>query len=212
MSKVSEASLEDVLNEYVDCERTPTYEALNKWIQQYPQFKTDLTEFTANWTLMNELPPASEVKAVDKTTLVLRGMSVFENRLHCLRSQSQSESRKIKGLLAEGLRQGLTITQMAVDCRLSVPIVRKLDQRLISFRSIPNQVIDCLSKEIKCNPIVVADYLKQPMTLAKGAEYRSKEAPKLPAEPQDFFDAIQNDVTIKAQERSYWLSLTPEKK
>lgn len=212
MSKIKEVSLEDVLNEYVDSERTPTYEALNKWIRLYPQFKTELTEFTANWTLMNELPPVSEAKGIDKATLVLRCMSVFENRLHTLRNPTQNQSKKIKGLLAEGLRLGLTIDQIAEDCRLSVAIVRQLDQRLISFYSIPHQVIDCLSKEIKCNPLVVADYLKRPMTLLEGAKYRSRAAPKLPAEPQNFFDAVQKDSTIKEQDRNYWLSFTPEKK
>lgn len=212
MSKRNEVSLEDILNEYVDSEQTPTYEALNKWIRLYPQFKTELTEFTANWTLMNELPPASEAKVVDKATLVLRGMSVFENRLHSHRNQAQNQSNKIKGLLAEGARLGLTIDQLSNACRLSLPIVRKLDQRLISFPSIPHQAIDCLSKEIKRSPAVVADYLKQSMTLAKGAAYRSRAAPKVPAEPQNFFDAIKQDSTIKEQERNYWLSLIPKEK
>ena len=83
--------LEDVLNDYVSTEQNPSHEGLKKWIQQYPEYKRELTEFTVNWSLMEHLPHVLEPHEVNQETLVLRAMSIVEDRLH-----AATESKKQK--------------------------------------------------------------------------------------------------------------------
>lgn len=86
--------LEDVLNDYVAMEQNPSHGGLTKWIQQYPEHKKELIEFTVNWGLMEHLPQVPILKEVSEETLVLRAMSIVEDRLHTLKEQEKdSESR-----------------------------------------------------------------------------------------------------------------------
>lgn len=204
-------SLENVLNDYMVSEPVPNHASLKEWIKRYPQYKKELTDFVVSWSLMNELPADTAAKAVDQDTLVLRAISIAENHLHALRAQSNKAGRSIKGLLVEGKRLGFSIHAFANYCELSAAIVRKLDQRLISYSSIPQAAIEKLADAIKNSPAVISEYLKGPMKLAPDNRYSSKGAPKLPTEPEDFFNAIRSDPTMNEQWRSYWLSYDPRK-
>lgn len=75
-------TIEDVLNEYVASIAEPNQDDLEVWIQRYPQYKQELTEFTVSWSLMERLPPHPDVEEIDQETLTLRGMSVVKNLLH----------------------------------------------------------------------------------------------------------------------------------
>ena len=202
-------TLEEVLNAYIAEASSPTHSALKQWTKRYPQYEKELIDFTVNWILMNELPSASDAESVDETTLVLRAMSVVQNRLHTLRTQSQKKKDKIAGLLTEGNRLGLSIQQMADYCELSVVIVKKLDQRLIDYKSIPAVVVNCIAKELRFAPPIVSEYLQLTATRAKGARYSARAAPKLPAERENFFDAIRSDPTLDEKRRIHWLALDP---
>ena len=73
--------LEDVLDAFVASDVNPN-EALGEWIQRYPEYEQELTEFVVSWSLMKSLPPAPDAEEVDEDTLVLRGMSIVQNLLH----------------------------------------------------------------------------------------------------------------------------------
>ena len=74
--------LGDVLNEYVASELHPSYSSLEKWIRKFPEYKEELTEFTAAWSPMEDLPPPNNIKEVDQDTLLRRAMSIVDGRLH----------------------------------------------------------------------------------------------------------------------------------
>ena len=74
--------LDDVLDDLVASGTEPNSPSFIEWIQRYPQYKTELIEFAASWSLMTWLPQPSDVKEIDEETLVLRGMSTVQNLLH----------------------------------------------------------------------------------------------------------------------------------
>jgi len=81
--------LEDVLNEYVATEHKPNHKELKRWIKQYPEYKQELIEFTVNWGLMEHIPQSEVLKEeVSEEILVLRAMSIVEDRLHYLKEKN----------------------------------------------------------------------------------------------------------------------------
>ncbi len=197
-------TLDDVLDAYVATEESPTHSALKKWIQKYPGYEKELIDFTVSWSLMNEMPCASSEETVDEESLILRGMSIVQNKLHAMRNQLNK--RKVDSLLEEGKRLGLSIHDIAADCGLSLAIVKKLEQRLIDYPSIPQLVIDRLANEIRTPAPVITAYLRQTMTLSQKAQYRSRAAPKIESK-QNYFDAIKTDRTLDDKIRAFWLAM-----
>lgn len=205
------STLEDVLNAYMAANTERSRDVLAEWIRRYPQYEHELTKFTVNWSLATWLPPTPDRREVDEETLVLRGMSVVQDVLHNLKIDQNPADEKpsIEGLQTEGSTLGLSLSQLADRAKLSIPIVRKLDRRLIRYTSVPLEVIENLANAIQCSVFLVARYLQHKPTFAPGARYRSEQIPVL-SEPESFFDAVRNDRTMKDEWRTYWLSLVQQ--
>lgn len=190
--------LEDVLNYYTASVSEPSRAVLWEWIQRYPHYERELTEFTVSWTLMENLPMHPEAKEANEETLVRRGMSVVEQLL--------PEDQPLAGLLSESKAQGLSLHELADATGLSPALVAKLDRRLIRLTTIPGEKIEALARTIRRVPEEVVSYLQgQPQFLA-GAQYHAEEAPKLP-EQQDFFEAVQEDRGLSEDRRRHLLAL-----
>lgn len=207
MSVSEKAMLEEVLNEYVVLEPVPSQKALNRWVRRYPQFRKELTEFTVSWALMEELPPSADVEEVDDETLVLRGMSVVQDRLHRMSARRNTEREGITSLVDEAKRHGLNARQLADKAYLSVKLLAKLNRGLIKSTTIPSEVVERVAAALGRTRDEVCGYLGRPMTLAPGAEYYSEAKPKLREEAEDFFDAVRDDETLAEERRKFWLSL-----
>ena len=203
---VGRETVDDVLNAYVASSVEPSYEALTKWIQCYPHFEKELTEFTVGWSLRETLTPVEETEEVEEDILVLRGMSVVQGILNKEGWQPVDRQTPFAGLLKEGKARGLSIHELAEATRLSAVLVRKLDRRLIVFASIPTKAISVLARAVGRGKQEVADYLRSHPLLPGGASYKAQEAPTL-SEAEDFFEAVRTDDTFPEEWRRHWLSL-----
>lgn len=200
----------DVLDAYVASD-VDTDAVLDEWIKRYPEFEQELTDFAISWNLMRSLPPATDAEEIDVDTLVLRGMSIVQNILHCQSLESASMSVVLfESLIAEGRTHGLEPRQFALTTKLGDSLLGKLDRRLILFASIPRALIKSLSEAIESTPATVAAYLQQSQRFGVAMEYRSEQAPKL-SEQQDFFDAVRTDPTISREHAAHWLKLERSK-
>jgi DNA-binding PadR family transcriptional regulator len=65
-------SFEDVLNELMLKEPKPSYEALLRWCDRYPQYRDDLAEFFATWAIQSDMPETVEI---DEEQLVEKGVN-----------------------------------------------------------------------------------------------------------------------------------------
>jgi hypothetical protein len=204
-------TIKEILNAYVATAQAPSHSKLLEWIRRYPEYEQQLTDFTISWSLMTSLPPAKAAEEVKENVLVSRAMNIAWSRLqHSAKEPERKPESSMDGLLAEGRQLGLSISRVAEICQLGVTIVRKLDLRLVAYKSIPHRLIERLAHAIGRSDEVIRDYLQLPMRLPTGAEYRSQSSPQLAAEPEDFFEAIRLDPTIKQEWRSFWLSSAPE--
>ena len=198
--------LEDVLDAFVASDCDPN-ETLHEWILRYPEYEQELTDFAVSWSLMKSMPTAPDAEEVDEDILVLRGMSIVQNLLHNQSKESVSGSDfPFVSLVDEGREKGLEPRQLAQETELGVILLRKLDRRLIRYASIPQIAINNLANAIKRNTSIVAVYLQQNPTFASATEHRSEQAPVLNA-PEDFFDAVRADPTIRPEHAARWLEL-----
>ncbi len=198
--------LEGVLDAYVASGAGPNA-ALDEWIRRYPEFERELIEFAASWSLMKWLPHAPDAEEVDETTLVLRGMSVVQDLLHRQSSESASDPvTPIGSLITEGRAQGLDPRRLAQAVGVGDSLLSKLDRRLITPASIPQELIERLAQVTQRKVTTITAYLQQGPTLTAAAEHRSEQAPKL-MEPEDFFDAVGADPTISREQADYWFAL-----
>ncbi len=206
--------LEDVLFQYVESVEKPTHKALMDWVGRYPEYKTQLIEFTVTWSQLERLPASAQQDAdVDETTLVLRGMSVVKNLLHEMGSETtptHSTYTPIVSLIAQAAKVGLTLNQLAERARLSVPLVRNLDLRQIRPATVPDQAIQTFAVLLEKSIEAVSAYFFGHVRAIANQNFRSDQAPLIIQ--QDFFEAVREDILLKEEDREYWLAFRPPDK
>ncbi len=70
-------TLDDVLDSIMVAEEEPTYDALNRWIERFPQYRKDLSSFFAAWAVQSVHP--DEAPTIDSDALASRGVSYARN-------------------------------------------------------------------------------------------------------------------------------------
>ena len=198
--------LEDILDAYVASGVGPN-SPLEDWTQRYPEFEREIIEFAASWSLMTWLPPAPNAEEFTEETLVLRGMSVFQNLLHRQSAESASDSAApFESLIVAGQERGFEPRRLAHALGLGDSLLRKLDRRLIACTTIPQELIYRLAEVMQHEAASITAYLQQEPILAARTEHRSEQAPKLMPQ-EDFFDAVRSDPTIGRDHAEHWYGL-----
>jgi hypothetical protein len=202
----NDLALEDLLDAYVTATAAqPSYAALAEWVRRYPHFAGELTEFTAHWSLMGHLPP-SDAAATDEAALVRRGMELLQPLLQRA-NQRQPAGDPITTLLAAAKAEGLSVQDLAERASLSVPLVLKLDRRLIRAATIPAAVVAGVAQALRRDVAAVSAYFLQGgPRFAAGASYLAPEAPSL-AGQEDFLDAVRVDRTLPEARRAALLAM-----
>lgn len=199
-----DGKLLDVLNDYVESELTPNYSVLRKWVQKYPEFKDELTEFTVAWSLAKNSPP--EAKEVTSDTLVLRAMSIVGDRLYAHGLPKQLPKTKLTDFFKEARNVGLNVHMVANKANMSEQMVTKLARCLIDFETIPNEAVSKLSASINRPQDDLREYFRKPPTAPSYARFSAKSGPKPPDKVENFFDAVRNDRTLDDDTRAFWLA------
>jgi hypothetical protein len=200
-------TLEDVLDAFLAEAPAPKHAAVQEWVSRYPQFRREILEAAASWAVSEALSgrPDPEREAEDDDTLVLRGMSLVQDRLYARDAEQASSS--FQTLLSEAKRVSLAPSDLADRVEIGPATLKKLDQRMIRQGSIPRIVFQRLADALQTSVASVAAYLRQPMVLTSGARYRASSAPSLPPEQEEFREAIRLDRAISEETRKRWLDL-----
>jgi DNA-binding PadR family transcriptional regulator len=80
-------SLEEILDQLMLEEPKPSYEALLRWIERYPKYRQELTDFFAIWGVQSYLPPAD----IDEDAIVQKGV---DHAMAILRKQGRILSKE----------------------------------------------------------------------------------------------------------------------
>jgi hypothetical protein len=181
---------------------------LSEFMRLYPYAATALENFAATESLIQNSPEVkvrteSEERS-EKEAIVRRGMEAAARLLAARRmSAAPAEIAPLSGLRKEAEARGLTIQALASATRLSVPLLVKLDRRLIRFASIPRQAIERIGAELGRSFEAVAAYLQGGPQFASQASFRADAAPRMP-DQQDFFDAVETDLTMDERLKAEW--------
>jgi len=217
--------LDEILEEYAGSDSGPNREALVEWTHRFPQYQQELTEFTARWSMLRWLPDKIENPETPEETLVLRGMSAIQSVLFRYQQGKRGGSQvrvaegltsglvvgqsplQIPGLLKEGKRIGLSAAALAERLGVSDALLRKLDRRLISPKSVPQAFARELANALGCQMEQVVAYTQYSPTFATGAQHSAQKAPTLPAQQEDFVDAVRKDMTMTREQKAKLMSL-----
>lgn len=205
--QISEVSLEDVLEGYAVATPDPSdLAALRSWIARYPQYASELMEFAGNRSLFQFLPEP-EVSSAEEERFISEGLA-FAKRLAAQSTRAAvDESAPVSSIVKAGQQLGLKVIQLAADTGLSVGLVMMLEQRLITFASIPQAVVGRVATALRRSEESVAAYLRQPASMAPNASYKSQSQPKLTSQ-QEFADAVRDDRVLSAEQKAELLALT----
>ncbi len=183
---------------------------LSEFMSLYPHAATALEDFAATASFIENSPEVevgteSEERR-EEEAIVRRGMETAARLLATRHSPHAREaSAPIAGLKKEAEARSLTIQALALATRLSVPLLVKLDRRLIRFSSIPRQAIERIGAELGRSFEVVAAYLQGDPQFASQASFRADAAPQIPGQ-QDFFEAVETDLTMDEAQKAEWRS------
>ena len=79
-------SFDDVLDDLMLEEETPSYEALVRWQERYPQYRKELADFFATWAIQEAHAQLPDRTDIDEEKLVKRGV---EYAMEILRKQGR---------------------------------------------------------------------------------------------------------------------------
>lgn len=201
--ELKELSLPEILDEMAASEPVLDAPVLARWVGRYPHYERELMDFAARLGLMTHLPP-DDTPLEDEEGFYARGLEVVRRVMDARRGSTQGAETPITSLLAEAKISDLDIAKLAAAADLSVSIVAKFEQRLISFASTPREAVEAIARAIKRSAESVASYLQAAPGFAPGASYKSESAPQLPPQ-QDFAEAVRSDRTLGEDKKSVWL-------
>src|SRR5579871_404679 len=163
---------------------------LRIWLDRYPEHAADLLQWSAQAPLADRAETLYADPEGEARTLAV-GLNVVAE----FRARYESS-------LTSLLSRGLNAAALAERLALSVPLVFKLERRLLSLASLPATLLDRLADALQVTERQVRDYLQQPPTLAAGARYRADSAPRA-GRQQDFLQAVRTDPEMTEEQKAF---------
>lgn len=195
--------LDRVIDDYSAAAGGPSYDVMLAWIKRYPEYEREIIDFTVDWLMSEYVAPAL---GEEDPELTEEGLQRHRAVIREIVNRQTTAQAGIEGLLAEAKVRGISRKQLADAVRLTIPLIDKLDQRLIRYSSIPRGIVEAVAQVLGRQVDVVAQYLQGAPLLPAGASYRADEAPSLP-EAQDFSQAVQSDRTLSPERKRELLKL-----
>lgn len=188
--------LDELLDHIAIEEDEPSYAALSRWCELYPEHASELADYFATWAEQIELPIT---QSVDAERFAAEAVSHALNLLH------QEDSKQEQGTLTQIARAaGLNDADVAVRIGLDEPFVMKLFRRKIDFESIPQLCLDRLHDVLGITLAVVRHHLRGP-PMATVANARMKSRKKAVRQTETFkqaLDASNIEEPLKAEWRN----------
>ena len=214
-NQIEQVELDDVLDAFL-ATGAPSATALREFIQRYPQFEHELTEFAASWQLSEALPMSPDVQGVSDEMIVERGLRAVDELLSGREFQvepagvpvgSVAQPPPVRSLLDEARAQGLRPRQFAAAVGMGESLLAKLDRGLIRFASIPREAMESIAEALHRDLASIQSYLEaRTPSVAPMAAFKAEQAPEV-GQPEDFASAVETDATMSAEQRQRWIDL-----
>lgn len=205
--KTPHLPVEEVLDAILLEEATPTYEALARWCERYPEYRDELAKFFATW---GEQESISQDVEIDEDRLASVGVSHALNLLADRQEEhAQGKAHPDPGtrLLLWAKRCGITNETLARKTGLDLVLLTKLDMRRLT--GVPQKCIERIATALQTSINFIMPMITGPPQLQPGLRHKSKQRPT--ATTEDFTDAIRNSSLDDANKR-FWLEDAPNQR
>ena len=185
--------------------QSATPQSLRSWLNRYPQYADDLIGWAADAPALEcALENAAPDLAGEAHTLTIGRNVLAEMRTRYFAALETAPSAVIEDLIQAAKAQGLTPKTLATQIGVGLPLIAKLQQRLIRVSTLPEVLVNRLATALDTGAEQVRAYLARPTTLAAGASYKSDGVPQA-AQAEDFDAAVRACTDMNAEQKQFWL-------
>ena len=212
---IFENDLYDIVQAYAAAQTAASddWELLQEWIIRYPQFRDELAAVSwqawtkgpdrlrADWLSADDSGNAGEEPEEDPE-LIAAGHAALAFLLPETNSALPAANSELPlvSLLAAAKAKGLSARDFAQALRLDIPLLARLEQRLIRAATIPRSLVERIAQTVDFSVADVANYLRGGPSLAASAHYKAMQAPRA-GEQIDFLEILKSS---SADARTFW--------
>jgi hypothetical protein len=193
--------IEDILDALMLEESEPTYEALVRWSERYPEHGEALANFFATWAVQAELPQEVTVDEERLASIsVSHALDILHRRNKPTSGTPKTESERPR-LIAAMRAAGLSEEQLASRVQLDATIIEKLDLRRITT-GIPRLCFEWLASVLGTAADRIEEMATGPPLVEASVRHKARRKPA--AVTEDFADAISNS-SLSDETKRFWL-------
>jgi hypothetical protein len=199
--KTQPFDFEEVIDSLMIEESKPDHAALTRWIELYPQFARELTEFFAEWAMQAE---RSDEVDVDTERLSNIAVSHAMELLH-RRGTSKGSTAKINAvrLLNAIAAMGKTATSVASALELDSELLKKLDLRRLT--EVPKRLCEAASEHLSMSAEAIRNMVAGgPPIVNATAHHKAKG--RLSLTTETFAHAIEHS-SLPDDKKAYWATI-----
>jgi hypothetical protein len=197
-----DVTLEDILDALVLEEASPSFQALTRWSDRYPQYTDALAQFFAVWARQLDLEDEPVVR--DDDSLARRGLSYALDLMHCQDALRRNPGSKGGLSLIKAVHAvGLSLEEVARRTDLDDSIIKKFDRCRI-HEPIPALCLERLSSTVEVPVQLLRTMVTGPPM--HGARVRHKAKGKPAPVTESFVDAIKNS-SLPEGTKDFWLRI-----
>ncbi len=173
--------LDTVLAAFVESfPHAPTYEQLQPWLERYPDFVDDLTDYAITWGA-DEFFAASPTMPPFDEAVFARGLAIIQT------VQDELARAPLTSLFTAAAQQERSL---ATRVRIGQGVLAKLDAHAVYPETIPDALIDAIAAAIDRGAEAVREYLQPETGQDAGSE--------------SFRSALTHDDTMTQREKDRW--------
>lgn len=192
--------LEDILDAVMLDEVEPSYAALTRWSERYPEHREALAEFFATWAMQAELPQETEInEAIHVNLAVSHALDILHRRADKATPKTLPATCR---LISAAQMVGITDEQLATLVGLDRTIIQKLDLHRIT--NTPGLCIERLGTALNMPRDQIQEMATGPPLMGAGVRHKAKRTPS-PA-TESFENAIRAS-SLSEEDKRFWLEL-----
>lgn len=193
-------SLDEVLEAIAAMPEPPNSAGLRMWIDQYPQFKAEIIDFSTDWVEMDAAQAPYEVTEDGVSLVVNRTMSRVQQELDAARRETSitdlSAEIRAAEYDADSFQRAIGVDHSIFGCLLD---------RLVRPATIPFVLIEAIAERLHRGPDSVRAYFRLSPRLQ--GVYKSR---KKPAARQVDFAEVLATADLSEADRARWRAEAPD--
>ena len=200
---MNEMTLADVLESYaVETSGGNDQNVLRKWLENYPQFASDLMDFAASRAVI-KFAPEEDLSAAEEQRYHEFGL----NNLRAYLSKTNTSPTIPESLTDLAKERGLNKAKFASAIGVSLSLLMYLEKKRLEFSSIPQAIIKKISDVLETGEEIVSSYLNQTPDLASEASFKTATRPE-EVTLKSFSEAVREDQMLSSEEKKKLLDLS----